>query len=132
VQLTSPWSRYFFDFNPLTHLTKVDCPVLLLNGTADLQVSAKRNMAPLRRGLRSATAYRLDGVNHLFQPAPAQWPLVNGVQQPTFSPEALKKINEWVATKTKSKGSSSRPALNAKQSEPSKSNKWLSMAWLRG
>jgi alpha-beta hydrolase superfamily lysophospholipase len=132
VQLTSPWSRYFFDFNPLTHLTKVDCPVLLLNGTADLQVSAKRNMAPLRRGLRSASAYRLDGVNHLFQAAPAQWPLVNGVQQPTFSPEALKKINEWVATKTKSKGSSSGPALNAKQAEQPKSNKWLSMAWLRG
>lgn len=99
VQLTSPWSRYFFDFNPLTNLNKVACPVLLLNGTADLQVSAKRNMTPLRRGLHSVTAYRLDGVNHLFQPAPAQWPLVNGVQQPAFSPEALKKINDWVNTK---------------------------------
>ncbi|MCC3155053.1 alpha/beta fold hydrolase [Hymenobacter sp. BT770] len=105
TQLTSPWSRYFFDFSPLTQLSKVQCPVLLLNGTADLQVSAKRNMTPLRRGLhaahRSVTAYRLDGVNHLFQPAPAQWPLVNGVQQATFSPVALKKINDWVTVKTK-------------------------------
>jgi pimeloyl-ACP methyl ester carboxylesterase len=105
AQLTSPWSRYFFDFSPLNQLSKVQCPVLLLNGTADLQVSAKRNMTPLRRGLHAAhrpvSAYRLEGVNHLFQPAPAQWPLVNGVQQPTFSPVALKKINDWVTIKTK-------------------------------
>ncbi|MFC7666144.1 hypothetical protein ACFQT0_00855 [Hymenobacter humi] len=79
--------------------------MLLLNGTADLQVSAKRNLIPLRRALHAArrpfTAYRLEGVNHLFQPAPAQWPLVNGVQQATFSPTALKKINDWVTIKTK-------------------------------
>ncbi|WP_426058811.1 alpha/beta hydrolase family protein [Hymenobacter sp. B1770] len=112
VQLTSPWSRYFFDFNPLTNLNKVVCPVLLLNGNADLQVSAKRNMTPLRRGLHSVTAYRLDGVNHLFQPPPAQWPLVNGVQQPTFSPDALKKINDWVNTKITKVSAS---PLNAKQ-----------------
>ncbi|MBF9236436.1 alpha/beta fold hydrolase [Hymenobacter sp. BT683] len=134
VQLTTPWSRYFFDFNPLNQLSKVDCPVLLLNGTSDLQVSAKRNMTSLRRGLHSAngsvTAYRLDGVNHLFQPAPAQWPLVNGVQQPTFSPDALKKINEWVAVKTKT--TTARSPLKAKQPAPTKSPKLLSMAWLRG
>ena len=105
AQLTSPWSRYFFDFSPLTQLSKVQCPVLLLNGTADLQVSAKRNMTPLRRGLHSAhhsiSAYRLDAVNHLFQLAPSQWPLVNGVQQATFSPIALKKINDWVTSITR-------------------------------
>jgi pimeloyl-ACP methyl ester carboxylesterase len=104
TQLTSPWSRFFFDFDPQAQLAKVRCPVLLLNGTADLQVSAKNNMTPLRRTLHSArrkvTAYRLVGVNHLFQPAPTQWPIVNGVQQPTFSPDALKKINDWVAVET--------------------------------
>ena len=105
VQLTSPWARYFFDFDPQVELNKVQCSVLLLNGTADLQVSARRNMTPLQRALhranRKATAYRLDGVNHLFQPAPAQWPFVNGAQQPVFSPEALQKIEAWVALETK-------------------------------
>jgi hypothetical protein len=104
AQLTSPWTRFFFDFDPQAQLTKVRCSVLLLNGTADLQVSAKNNMTPLRRTLHNArhkvTAYRLEGVNHLFQPAPNQWPLVNGVQQPTFSPDALKKIKDWVAVET--------------------------------
>ena len=104
LQLTSPWSRYFFDFDPQAKLDKVQCSVLLLNGTADLQVSPRRNMTPLHRALRRAkrkvTAYKLDGVNHLFQPAPAQWPIVNGAQQAVFSPEALKLIHNWVALET--------------------------------
>ena len=108
AQLTSPWSRYFFDFNPQTQLPKVPCSVLLLNGTADLQVSPKRNMVPLHRGLhrarRPVTSVKLDGVNHLFQPPPARWPMVNGVQQPAFSPEALKLIYNWVAMETKVPG----------------------------
>ncbi|MDB5233569.1 MAG: hypothetical protein JWR44_562 [Hymenobacter sp.] len=105
VQLTSPWSRYFFDFNPLVQLNKVQCSVLLLNGTADLQVSARRNMVALhkslRRAHRSVASFRLAGVNHMFQPSPAQWPLVNGVQKPVFSPEALKLLYSWVAQETK-------------------------------
>ena len=105
AQLTSPSSRFFFDFDPLAQISEVQCPVLLLNGTADLQVSAKRHMTPLHRALnrahRGTVAYRINGVNHLFQPPASQWPMVNGTQQPTFSPDALKKMHAWVAIKTK-------------------------------
>ena len=108
VQLTSPWSRYFFDFNPQAQLAKVQCAVLLLNGTADLQVSARRNMTPLykalRRAKRTAVSHRLDGINHLFQPAPARWPMINGVQQAVFSPDGLKLIQTWVAQETRLPG----------------------------
>ena len=104
VQLTSPWSRYFFDFDPQAKLDKVQCGVLLLNGTADLQVSARRNMTPLHRALhhahREVTSSKLDGVNHLFQPAPAKWPMVNGTQKAVFSPEGLKLIHAWVVRET--------------------------------
>ena len=105
VQLTSPWSRYFFDFNPRVQLAQVQCAVLLLNGTSDLQVSARGNMTPLykalRRAKRTATAHKLEGINHLFQPAPAQWPMINGVQQAVFSPDGLKLIHTWVANETR-------------------------------
>ena len=108
AQLTSPWSRFFFDFDPQAKLAEVQCAVLLLNGTADLQVSAKRNMTPLykalRRANRTAAEYKLDGINHLFQPAPAQWPMINGVQQAVFSPEGLKLIHAWVAQETRPPG----------------------------
>ena len=66
---------------------------------------ARSNMKPLYRTLhrahRTVTSYRLAGVNHLFQAAPAQWPLVNGVQQATFSPPALKQITDWITSETK-------------------------------
>ena len=108
AQLTSPWSRYFFDFNPQTQLANVQCAVLLLNGTSDLQVSAKRNMTPLQKALRqakrTAEAHKLDGINHLFQPAPNQWPMINGAQQAVFSPEGLKIIHAWVAQETRPPG----------------------------
>ena len=73
-----------------------------------LQVSAKRNMTPLHKALhrakRTVTSYKLNGLNHLFQPPPPEWPMVNGVQQPAFSPEALKLIHSWVALETKVPG----------------------------
>ena len=126
VQLTTPWSRYFFDFDPQVQLSKVQCPVLLLNGTADLQASPRRDMAPLQRALRHAhcevTAHRLAGVNHLFQPAPAQWPLVNGVQQATFSPEALQKIHDWVAVETTPPGTP-LPVMAKQLAPPRKATK---------
>ena len=123
VQLTTPWSRYFFDFDPLAQLGKVQCSVLLLNGTSDLQVSARRNMTPLYRALRkakrTATSAKLDGVNHLFQPAPGQWPMINGVQQPVFAPEALKLIYDWVANETRLPGGP--VPVTVKRPAPSKS-----------
>ncbi|OGX82620.1 hypothetical protein BEN47_04395 [Hymenobacter lapidarius] len=135
AQLTTPWSRYFFDFNPQPQLGKVQCPVLLLNGTADMQVSARRNLAPLRRALqgarRSVSSYQLKGVNHLFQPAPAEWPMVNGVQQPTFSPIALNKIYTWVAVKTKVPSTAS-PAVPSRPATPTKQNKLAGLSRLRG
>ena len=135
VQLTSPWSRYFFDFDPQSQLSKVQSPVLLLNGTADLQVSVRRNMTPLARALhrahRDVTAYRLAGVNHMFQPAPADWPMVNGMQQATFSPEALNKIQSWVVAETKS-AVAPAPAPLKKLAAPRKAPKLASVPRLRG
>ncbi|WP_345236857.1 alpha/beta hydrolase [Hymenobacter saemangeumensis] len=100
TQLTSPWSRFFFDFNPQDKLAQVQCPVLLLNGTADLQVTASRNLPPLQKGLKrtpfGVDVHKLSGVNHWFQPDPADWPLVNGKQKAAFSPEGLEIMRKWL------------------------------------
>jgi pimeloyl-ACP methyl ester carboxylesterase len=100
VQLTSPWSRYFFDFDPANRLALVRCPVLLLNGTADLQVAASRNMSLLQKGLRPSgqvvQAHRLGGANHLFQDDPAKWPIVAGERQAAFSAEGLDYLHTWL------------------------------------
>jgi len=104
AQLTSPWSRYFLDFDPKLKLGDVKCPVLALNGTDDLQVAANNDLSILQKGLkvanRDVTTQKLAGVNHLFQPEEKDWPLVNGQQQPIFSPKALEAIRAWIAKRT--------------------------------
>jgi pimeloyl-ACP methyl ester carboxylesterase len=105
VQLTSPWSRFFIDFNPANSLPQVQCPVLLLNGTADLQVGAAHNMAVLQKGLHQGhapvEAHRLPGVNHWFQPDPTEWPIVAGERQAAFSPAALDYLRVWLLERAK-------------------------------
>ena len=38
--LVTPWFRYFLAFNPADYLVKLQCPVLALDGTLDMQVNA--------------------------------------------------------------------------------------------
>jgi pimeloyl-ACP methyl ester carboxylesterase len=99
AQMTSPWTRFFLDFNPANRLPQVKCPVLLLNGTADLQV-AIRNMSLLQKGLhptgQEVETHRLPGVNHLFQADPVEWPIVAGERQAAFSPAGLDYLREWL------------------------------------
>ncbi|MBD2770494.1 alpha/beta hydrolase [Hymenobacter sp. BT664] len=104
AEMTSPTYRYFLAFNPTDKLTAVSCPVLLLNGTADLAVNADANLGALSKGLKlnkNVTVKKLPGVNHLFQPEPTKWPLLNGQPQPNFSPEAQEAIREWIVAQTK-------------------------------
>ena len=97
AELTSPRFRYYLDFDPTAQLAEVKCPVLLLNGTADLTVTADANLDPLYKGLKpnkQVTMKKLAGVNHLFQPDPPQWPIINGQPRPNFSPAAEEAIRE--------------------------------------
>lgn len=123
IQLTSPWSRYFIDFEPARQLGAVKCPVLALNGTNDLQVEAADNLSMLRRGLRNSQdvkTKKLTGVNHWLQPNREEWAIVNGEQQPTFSPVALETIREWIAART----TQPNPIpVTEKRKEPTKATK---------
>jgi alpha-beta hydrolase superfamily lysophospholipase len=106
AEMTSPHYRYFLAFNPVEKLSVVNCPVLLLNGTSDLTINADANLGPLEKGLKasknkSVTVRKLVGVNHLFQPDPTKWPIINGQPQPNFSPEAEEAIREWIVAQTK-------------------------------
>jgi hypothetical protein len=83
------------------------CPVLLLNGTADLYVEAEANLNPLVKGLKAGTRdvikKTLPGVNHLFQPDPSEWPIIHGQQREVFSPVAEEVIRTWIVAHTTSK-----------------------------
>jgi len=100
AQLLTPWRHYFLSFDPLAELDQVRCPVLLLGGTDDAEAPADLHLAALEKELKSVNhatvARRLAGVNHLFQPAKAEWTLMNGEMMPLFSPVAQELIREYI------------------------------------
>lgn len=95
------WMRTFLRFNPTDYLVQVDCPVLALNGTLDLQVSCQENLEAIESALTSGgnTNYRaipLEGLNHLFQHAKKGIPDEYGKITETFAPQALEIMGRWI------------------------------------
>ncbi|MFC1742617.1 alpha/beta hydrolase family protein [Candidatus Riflebacteria bacterium] len=99
--LLSPWFKTFLSLDPAPYLAKVNCPVLSLIGSKDLQVNARINLGEMRRIFQkkpevSFTAYELEGLNHLFQKCQTGLVQEYGKIEQTFSPVALKKITAWI------------------------------------
>jgi len=105
--LSSPWFRFFLDYDPVPTLQKVKCPVLALNGEKDLQVSAAENLPVIQKtledaGNKNATTKSLPGLNHLFQHADSGTPTEYGAIEETISPEVLQMIGQWVSKQSPS------------------------------
>ncbi|MCX6234369.1 MAG: alpha/beta fold hydrolase [Bacteroidetes bacterium] len=99
--LLNPWMRYFLRLDIKPYLSRVKCPVLILNGDKDLQVPPKENIPPIEDALRKGgnTDYKvviLPELNHLFQSCESGSPAEYARIQETFSPKALEVISEWV------------------------------------
>ena len=97
--------RHLLTLNPVARLTGVSCPVLLLHGSADLSAEADANLAALSKALllnkKNVEVRKLPGLNHLFQPEAGKWPVINGLRQPTLSPEAEEIIRGWIVARAK-------------------------------
>ncbi len=106
--LTSPWFRFFLDYDPLPNLKNLKCPVLALYGQKDLQVSAKVNLPLLQKASQEAEnthveARELPELNHMFQHAFTGTPAEYGAIEETFSPEALTLLVDWVVARNQAK-----------------------------
>ncbi len=104
--MTSPWFRFFLDYDPLPNLQKLKCPVLALYGEKDLQVPPKVNLPLLQKALSvaghtPADTRQLPELNHLFQHAYSGSPTEYAAIEETFSPEALRIIADWLVSHTK-------------------------------
>lgn len=103
--MTSPWFRFFLDYDPMPALKKTQCPVLALNGDKDLQIASKENLEQIQKALQEGGSkdfqtHELAGLNHLFQHAPTGSPTEYGGIQETFAPEALTYISDWILKHT--------------------------------
>ena len=103
--LLSPWFKYFLIYDPRPTLSKVNCPVLAINGEKDLQVPPKENLKAIEEALiaggnRNFIIKELPGLNHLFQSAATGSPDEYARIEETISPVALELISDWILEQT--------------------------------
>ncbi len=96
-----PWFRYFATFDPADYLLKTKVPVLALNGSLDLQVTATENLGAIQRvlakaGNKQVTVRELAGLNHLFQPTKTGRPSEYANIETTFDEATMREIGKWI------------------------------------
>lgn len=101
TEVLTPWMQYFLTYDPRATLRRVRVPVLALDGSLDLQVPPKQDLAAIDTALEQAgnRDYRVEllpGLNHLFQSAKTGSPSEYASIEETFSPDALKIIADWI------------------------------------
>lgn len=97
------WFVFFLRNNPADYLSKVNCPVLAINGGLDLQVPADDNLNAIKAALTSAgnknvTIKKFDNQNHLFQEAKTGAPSEYKEIEETFNEITLKYVTDWITS----------------------------------
>lgn len=100
-QVSTPWFRYFLTYDPRPTLRRVRVPVLALNGSLDLQVPPKEDLAAIAAALREGgnrdvRTIELPGLNHLFQTTTTGSPAEYATIEETMSPSALNAVSAWI------------------------------------
>lgn len=100
-QFTSPWFRFFVNYDPTTYLKMIQTPVLAIQGDKDLQVSPIENIEGIKSILSSAgnkhvEIHLVPNKNHLFQTTTTGKIEEYGELEETFSPEVLEIIKNWI------------------------------------
>ena len=91
--------RQLLLFDPMDYLPQINCKVLAINGTKDLQVPSVENLERISKGLshnKNTEIISYEGLNHLFQPATTG--LVNEYSEieTTIDPKVLEDITKWL------------------------------------
>jgi len=100
--LFTPWFQFFIRYDPRDALRKVTVPVLVLNGTLDLQVVESQNLPAVQAALAEAgnthvTALAMPDLNHMFQHAKTGAVSEYATIDETVAPEVLETIDQWIA-----------------------------------
>lgn len=104
--LNSRWMHFFLSHDPKEDWMMVKCPVLILNGSEDIQVNARQNMPAIANALEAGgnSNYELTMLNrqnHLFQNCSACTLAEYELLPEDFSEEALIEIATWIERKVK-------------------------------
>jgi dipeptidyl aminopeptidase/acylaminoacyl peptidase len=101
--VSTPWLRFFLDYDPIPTARRVRAPVLVLQGATDQQVDpaqASELAAALRAGRARAVSVRtFPETNHLFVSDPLGDPArYSALADTHVRREVLGAVAEWLAT----------------------------------
>ena len=96
----TPWMDAFIKLDPVDYLSRVECPVLALNGSHDVQVLLEVNLPVIERSILDAggqvTTIAYPDLNHLFQSS-TTGALSEYVEiDTTIEPIVLEDITRWI------------------------------------
>ncbi|MDD4142807.1 MAG: alpha/beta hydrolase [Bacteroidales bacterium] len=105
TQLSDPWLKCFLTTDPQKYLRNITVPVLAINGTNDLQVNSRDNLAAIEKALKKAgnTKYSIveaKMLNHLFQKCLFGSPNLYKSNPETFNEEAMEIVGNWIINNT--------------------------------
>jgi uncharacterized protein len=100
-QLTNPWFRYFLSYDPSPYIKKISTKVLAVNGSSDIQVLSKQNLAGIESALKKSSAKyyeikQFPGLNHLFQECKKCTVAEYDELEQSISPALLDYISSWM------------------------------------
>ena len=99
MEICTPWLKYFIGYDPSADIKAVKCPVMAVNGSKDVQVTAANNLAAIRRLLPENSRNLIKeypGLNHLFQHCTTGLTTEYGQIEETVSPEVMQDIAAWI------------------------------------
>jgi fermentation-respiration switch protein FrsA (DUF1100 family) len=99
--LNNEWGRQFIAFETKDYLRKGNVPLLVINGSEDIQVPAKSSQAGFlaEASKKSKADMKLilaEGLNHLFQQCKTCSVLEYGELEETFSTDVLLQMTNWI------------------------------------
>ncbi|MBK6285155.1 MAG: alpha/beta hydrolase [Draconibacterium sp.] len=99
--LKTKWFQFFLTYDPYPALVKLECPVLALNGSKDLQVPPAENLAVIEKALKEGgnknfKTMELKNLNHLFQTCETGAVAEYAQIEETISPGVLEILSDWI------------------------------------
>ncbi|MFD2827227.1 alpha/beta hydrolase family protein [Leeuwenhoekiella polynyae] len=91
--------KEMIQYDPKDYLPKIEVPVLILNGDADIFVPASENVASFKENLINApvvTTHIYPGLNHMYQHCTTCTSQEISTVDEVFAPEVLEDITQWI------------------------------------
>ena len=99
-EFLTPWMDAFIKLDPVEYLSRVECPVLALNGSNDVQVLLELNLPAIERSILEGggqvTTIAYPDLNHLFQSSTTGAVSEYVEIDTTIEPIVLEDITRWI------------------------------------